>query len=336
MSFGEHLEELRGVLVKAAFALGVGFLLGLGAANQVVMLIQTPLKTALENYYLESARQEMEESLGADILGEGLTKEKAKELREKQEEIMKERLESRMVPDTIQIDAQALLRDLQKLVPDGFNKPFDPPDSLQQFEVQTWDKVDIRVQTLNAHEAFMIWMKAGFISGFVFASPFIFYYIWSFIAAGLYPHEKKYIHRYLPISLLLFFAGAALAFLFVFEPVLDFLFSFNRAMDIDPDPRISEWMSFVLFLPLGFGLAFQLPLVMLFAQRIGLIPVDVFVKKWRIAVVVIFILSMFLTPADPISMLLMAGPLCFLYVTGILFCKYMPGNKNPFAAGYDP
>ena len=54
------------------------------------------------------------------------------------------------------------------------------------------------------------------------------------------------------------------------------------------------------------------------------------------AVVVIFVLSMFLTPADPISMLLMAGPLCFLYVTGILFCKYMPGNKNPFAAGYDP
>lgn len=336
MSFGEHLEELRGVLVKAALALGVGFLLGLGAANQVVMLIQTPLKTALENYYLESARQEMEESLSADILGEGLTKEKAKELREKQEELMKERLENRMVPNTIQIDAQALLRDLQKLVPNGFNKPFDPPDSLQQFEVQTWDKVDIRVQTLNAHEAFMIWMKAGFISGFVFASPFIFYYIWSFIAAGLYPHEKNYIHRYLPISLLLFFAGSALAFLFVFEPVLDFLFSFNRAMDIDPDPRISEWMSFVLFLPLGFGLAFQLPLVMLFAQRIGLIPVDVFVKKWRIAVVVIFILSMFLTPADPISMLLMAGPLCFLYVTGIIFCKYMPGNKNPFAAGYDP
>ncbi|MEC9005085.1 MAG: twin-arginine translocase subunit TatC [Planctomycetota bacterium] len=331
MSFGEHLEELRGVLVKAVFALGIGFLLGLMMANQVVMLIQTPLKTALENYYLESARQEMEESLGDNI-----SSEEAKELRKKQEELMQEQLGNRMVPDTIQIDAQALLRDLQKIAPDSFTNSFDPPDALRQFEVQTWNKVDIRVQTLNAHEAFMIWMKAGFISGFVFASPFVFYYIWSFIAAGLYPHEKKYIHRYLPISLLLFFAGAALAFLFVFEPVLDFLFSFNRAMDIDPDPRISEWMSFVLFLPLGFGLAFQLPLVMLFTQRIGLVPIDVFIKKWRIAVVVIFVLSMFLTPADPISMLLMAGPLCCLYVTGILFCKYMPGNKNPFAAGYDP
>ena len=170
MSFGEHLEELRGVLVKAAFALGVGFLVGLGAANQVVMLIQTPLKTALENYYLESARLEMEDSLDKNLPGDDLTAEEAKELREKQEQLMQEQIADRMVPDTIQIDAQALLRDLQKLVPDSFDKPFDPPDSLRQFDVQTWNKVDIRVQTLNAHEAFMIWMKAGFISGFVFSS----------------------------------------------------------------------------------------------------------------------------------------------------------------------
>ncbi|MCP4814374.1 MAG: preprotein translocase subunit TatC, partial [Planctomycetaceae bacterium] len=115
MSFGEHLEELRGVLVKAVFALGIGFLLGLMMANQVVMLIQTPLKTALENYYLESARQEMEESLGDNI-----SSEEAKKLRKKQEELMEEQLGNRMVPDTIQIDAQALLRDLQKVAPDSF------------------------------------------------------------------------------------------------------------------------------------------------------------------------------------------------------------------------
>ena len=155
------------------------------------------------------------------------------------------------------------------------------PDELQTLEVQTWRTVDASVKTLNAHEAFMIWMKAGFISGFVLSSPVVFYYIWSFIAAGLYPHEKKYIHIYLPFSLLLFLAGAALAFLFVFEPVLSFLFSFNRAMDIDPDPRISEWMSFVLFLPLGFGIAFQLPLVMLFVQRLGLVSVRSFINKWN-------------------------------------------------------
>jgi sec-independent protein translocase protein TatC len=107
-------------------------------------------------------------------------------------------------------------------------------------------------------------------------------------------------------------------------------------MDIDPDPRISEWMSFVLFLPLGFGIAFQLPLVMLFVHRLGLVSVGTFISKWRIAVLIIFVLSMFLTPADPISMLMMAIPLCGLYVLGILLCKWMPRNRSPFAEGYDP
>ncbi|MFP6671817.1 MAG: twin-arginine translocase subunit TatC, partial [Pirellulaceae bacterium] len=72
----------------------------------------------------------------------------------------------------------------------------DLPDELQTLEVQTWKTVDASVKTLNAHEAFMIWMKAGFIFGFVLSSPVVFYYIWSFIAAGLYPHEKK-IHPHL-------------------------------------------------------------------------------------------------------------------------------------------
>lgn len=331
MSFGDHLEELRGVLVKAVFSLAIGFCIGLCLANQVIQLIQTPLKTALEEYYLESARQDVEKLVRQDS-GE----KPSAELLKKRREMIEKRLEDRMVPDTLLIDGQALLRSLQKTLPNEFSESFDPPNSLRTLEVRTWTKVDVRVQTLNAHEAFMIWIKAGFITGAVLSSPFVFYYIWSFIAAGLYPHEKKYIHIYLPFSLLLFISGAALAFVFVFEPVLSFLFSFNRAMKIDPDPRISEWMSFVLFLPLGFGLAFQLPLVMLFVQRIGLIPVETFLRKWRIAVVVIFIVSMFLTPADPISMLLMAVPLCCLYLLGIVLCKWMPRNRNPFTEGYDP
>ena len=331
MSFGDHLEELRGVLVKAVFSLGIGFCIGLCLANQVIQLIQTPLKTALEEYYLESARQDVEKLVRQDS-GE----KPSAELLKKRREMIEKRLEDRMVPDTLLIDGQALLRSLQKTLPNEFSESFDPPNSLRTLEVRTWTKVDVRVQTLNAHEAFMIWIKAGFITGAVLSSPFVFYCIWSFIAAGLYPHEKKYIHIYLPFSLLLFISGAALAFVFVFEPVLSFLFSFNRAMKIDPDPRISEWMSFVLFLPLGFGLAFQLPLVMLFVQRIGLIPVETFLRKWRIAVVVIFIVSMFLTPADPISMLLMAVPLCCLYLLGIVLCKWMPRNRNPFTEGYDP
>jgi sec-independent protein translocase protein TatC len=210
------------------------------------------------------------------------------------------------------------------------------PPRVNVIELNTWKKIQVRVIALNAQEVFMIWMKAALVVGAVIASPYVFWQIWMFVAAGLYPHEKNYVYLYLPISFGLFVAGAALAFFFVFEPVLNFLFTFNRAMEIDPDPRIGEWLGFVLFLPLGFGVSFQLPLVMLFLNRIGIVPLKMYIEKWRIAILIIFVVSMVLTPADPISMLLMAVPLTFLYFGGVLMCKYMPRSRNPFDEGYEP
>ena len=114
------------------------------------------------------------------------------------------------------------------------------------------------------------------------------------------------------------------------------MFSFNRSLEIEADPRISEWIGFVLFLPLGFGVAFQLPLVMLFLHRIGIFTVQAYLEKWRIAILVIFVISMFLTPADPMSMLLMAAPLTLLYFLGIAMAHWMPKSRNPFRDAYEP
>ncbi|MCI0359385.1 MAG: twin-arginine translocase subunit TatC [Planctomycetaceae bacterium] len=215
------------------------------------------------------------------------------------------------------------------------------PDSLKKARVNlltlfTWKPVKVRFQVLNAQEAFMIWLKAALMTGLVLASPYVLYQLWVFVAAGLYPHEKNYVFIYLPLSIGLFFGGALIAFLFVFDPVLDFLFTFNKGMNADFDPRIGEWLGFVLILPIGFGLGFQLPLVMLFVNRIGLVSTETYVAQWRIAVLTIFVIAMVLTPAEPISMLLMAGPLCLLYVMGIAMCKFMPRGRNPFAEAYEP
>jgi sec-independent protein translocase protein TatC len=214
------------------------------------------------------------------------------------------------------------------------------PESLRKARVSllvlySWRPVKVRFQVLNAQEAFMIWLKAALMTGLVIASPYIFFQVWIFVAAGLYPHEKNYVYLYLPVSLALFLGGASLAFVFVFDPVLDFLFTFNKGMNADFDPRIGEWLGFVLILPLGFGLSFQLPLVMLFINRIGLVTIETYIAQWRVAILTIFVVAMILTPADPISMLLMAGPLCGLYVLGILMCKYMPRGRNPFAEAYE-
>lgn len=197
-------------------------------------------------------------------------------------------------------------------------------------DLEIWELIEYQPQSLAATDSFLIWLKTGLLVGTILALPAVLYFLWSFVAAGLYPHEQKYVHLFLPISIALFIGGVLLAFYFVFQPVLSFLFSFNRNMGIAPEMRINDWLSFVMFLPLGFGIAFQLPLVMLFMNRINLFTVEAYLSKWRIAVMCIFVLSMLLTPADPISMLLMAVPLTFLYFFGIGMCKWMPGNENPF------
>ena len=80
----------------------------------------------------------------------------------------------------------------------------------------------------------------------------------------------------------------------------------------------------------------QLPLVMLLLERIGVFTIEIYISKWRIAVLVIAVLSMMLTPADPSSMLLMGIPLTFLYFGGIGLCKWMPKRRSPVGVGYDP
>ena len=217
----------------------------------------------------------------------------------------------------------------RSLIAGAFNDGFAQVRS-DLVPITVWKSANFKSQALGATEGFMIWLKAVIATGLVIASPWVFYQLWAFVAAGLYKHEKKYIYIYLPISLLLFFSGVCLAFFFVFEPVLDFLFGFNARMGIAPQPRINDWLSFVLFLPLGFGVAFQLPLVMLFMNRINLFSVNDYLSKWRVAVLIIFALSMLLTPADPISMIMLAFPLTALYFLGVGLCKWFPGKTNPF------
>ena len=213
----------------------------------------------------------------------------------------------------------------------GTNEAFQRDDLAAVF---VWKPIEddrrIQTQTLNAHEAFAIYIKAALLVGVLASSWWIFIQIWLFVAAGLYQHERRFVYIFLPFSLCLFLAGAAVAFFFVFKPVLNFLFFFNQMLHIDPNPRISEWLSFVLILPLGFGIAFQLPLVMLFLERIGVFTVQSYLSRWRIAILVIFVLAMFLTPADPQSMLLMAIPLTALYFGGVLLCRLMPRRRSPY------
>ncbi len=192
----------------------------------------------------------------------------------------------------------------------------------------TSEKVEKPI-TLNVQEAFVTYLKVAFVSGLIMASPWVFYQMWLFVAAGLYPHERRYVYIFLPISIGLFVGGAVFCFFMVFPFVLKFLLGFNTMLGVTPQIRLSEWISFALMLPLMFGISFQLPLVMLFLDRISIFEVANYREKRRMAVLVIGVVSMLLTPADPMSMILMMIPLICLYELGILMCHFL-ATKIPF------
>lgn len=194
-----------------------------------------------------------------------------------------------------------------------------------------WEKLAddprVKAKSLSMPETFIIFLKAAVFLGILIGSPGIFYHFWAFVGAGLYASEKRYVYKYLPFSLTLFFAGAALAFFVIFEMVLTFLLTFNAGMNIDPDPRISEWLKFAMILPLGFGISFQLPLVMFALYRLRIFSIEAYWDKWRISVVIIAFLSMMFTPPDPWSMICMVTALISLYFLGIFLCKLAPLPK---------
>ena len=175
----------------------------------------------------------------------------------------------------------------------------------------------------------MTWLKVSVVAGLIFSSPWVFYQIWLFVAAGLYPHEQKYVHIYLPFSTFLFLGGAVFCFYGVFPFVLDFLLGFSESLKLQTQIRLADWIDFAIMLPVMFGISFQLPLVMLFLERLSIFAVKDYREKRRIAIFVISVLSMLLTPAEPYSMVMMMLPMIVLYELGILICHWFPKAK-PF------
>jgi sec-independent protein translocase protein TatC len=202
--------------------------------------------------------------------------------------------------------------------------------------IDIWRKIEANTEALSLQEPFIIWFKAALVTAVIIASPGIFWHLWAFVSAGLYPHERKYVYFFLPLSIGLFLAGVALAFYVIFGYVLNFLLSFNSALGIGATPRLNDYMSFALVLPLGFGVAFQLPLVMFVLERLGLISVELYIKNWRVAILIIAFLSMILTPGELTSMIGLLVPMVFLYYMGIGLCKFVPRGNTFDENAYDP
>lgn len=343
MSFGDHLEELRRALFKSIAALFIGFVVGLFVASDIIAYVQTPVTNTLQKFYMRQAEQQQQahlEELAANDHQSADQQVVTAEEMQKSGLIVSEYL---IAPDDLRRLIQEQFPELGKTSADKTlavenvekSKSAEEPRTLHREDfvrLRLFQPVeqDARLRTVghSTMEPFTMDLKVALISGFVFASPFIFYFIWEFVAAGLYRHEQSYIYKYMPISIGLFIGGALLAFFFAFEPLLEFMFWYYERTNTQPDLRLSEWISFVMMMPLGFGISFQLPLLMLLLERIGVFTVESYWSKWRLAVVIIMVIAMILTPSpDPYSMLLMGVPLVGLYFGGIWLCRIAPGRR---------
>jgi len=175
-------------------------------------------------------------------------------------------------------------------------------------------------------EPFFTAVKISLFAGLFMALPFILYQIWAFIAPGLYPHEKKLVLPFVFWGTIMFIIGAAFAYYVVFPIGFKMLITFGGEQ-FTAMPKMSEYVSFFGKLMLGFGIAFEMPVVTYFLAKLGLVTDKTLKDFARYAIVIIFILAAVLTPPDLFSQLAMAAPLLILYGISILIAKIV--NPEP-------
>ncbi len=163
---------------------------------------------------------------------------------------------------------------------------------------------------------FMVPLKILLMSAFLLALPVVLWQVWGFVAPGLYMHEKKLVVPLVVSSTVLFFVGVAFCYFFVFGQVFSFIQSF-APKSITAAPDIEAYLSFVITMFIAFGLAFEVPIVVVVLARMGLVSVQKLKEFRGYFIVLAFIIAAIVTPPDVVSQLALAIPMCLLYEVGI-------------------
>lgn len=186
---------------------------------------------------------------------------------------------------------------------------------------------EARMQALGPADGFLSYVKISLITGLVISSPWVFYHIWMFVAAGLYQHEKRYVYYAVPFSAVLFIAGS-LFFIIVVAPLtLAFLVKMNDFLGLNSIYSFPLYISFMTHLMLVFGIAFQTPTAIFFLNKTRLVSIKALSRSRKYVLLVIVIVAAMATPPDVFSQIALAIPLYFLFELGILLCYISERRK---------
>ncbi|MEM7263328.1 MAG: twin-arginine translocase subunit TatC [Planctomycetota bacterium] len=180
-----------------------------------------------------------------------------------------------------------------------------------------------KLHTFSYPESFFSYLKICALVGVLLGLPWITIEMWRFVAAGLYPKERRAVTPFLPLSLVSLAAGGTFAYTVLVPVGLTYLGGYGSGDVLEPTFRLKDYVSLVVTLILGMGVVFQLPLVMVFGARAGFANADIYRRYRKFSILGALLLGSFLTPPDVVTQLLMAGPLVLLYESGILASQFL-------------
>ncbi len=186
---------------------------------------------------------------------------------------------------------------------------------------------DDRLIFTGLPEAFFTYLKVAFLSGLMLAAPVILYQFWMFVAPGLYNKERRLLVPIVFLSSFFFIGGALFGYFVVFPFGFKFFLGFATEI-IQPLPSMREYLSFSSKLLFAFGLVFELPLIITFLAKLGIVSVDFLKKNRKYAILLFFAGAAMLTPPDVVTQIMMALPLMVLYEISILGARVFGKKKS--------
>ena len=311
MSLGDHLEELRMRLIRALVGLVVGTVICLSFGTRIIKFIERPYLKLYET---------------PDVKIQTSEKEKTRKLVEDLFNDTRQRLADdpnapKVGPETEEF--------VYRFCAEMFFALSNDPN--YTFIRQSTDQISHArpLQILSPADGIISYIKISLMAGLILSSPWVFYHIWMFVAAGLYAHEKKYIHTAVPFSAVLFVTGALFFILIVAPLTLKFLVKFNeKAIGAASNFTFADYISFITMLMLIFGVAFQTPIAIFFLNRTGLVSIQALRKSRKFVLLGIFIIAAMATPPDVISQVTLGIPLYFLFELGIVLCWFSGRKKK--------
>ncbi|MHC4545228.1 MAG: twin-arginine translocase subunit TatC [Planctomycetota bacterium] len=352
MSLGDHLEELRMRMIRALLGLGLCAIICLAFGRGIIRFMQAPYDDSTAelmfnidlNFQVDLDQGTMTEGLRQELKNKGVVLSADVKVKrqgylfssrrwliddgvEKRYCAKKEKAKVKKGKDKVKEEGGDVKKEGDEVKEEEDEvKKEDGEVKKKKVELNIYKLMPLQIIKVAA--GIISYIKIALISGLLLSSPWVFYQLWMFVAAGLYPHEKKYVNIAAPFSAILFVCGAVFFIVVVAPLTLGFLVKFNeKILDVRSQFTFQDYIAFVSHLMLVFGLAFQTPSAIFFLNRTGLVSIRALNRSRKFIVLAIFIVAAMATPPDWVSQVTLAIPLYFLFELGILL-SYIASRRR--------